>query len=540
MIHPYSDHRIRSIAMPAKSAFVSVDEERLELEALAQALGRSSRLAHLLNYIGEKYFAGESDQLSEYNIATEVFGRSKASFDATEDAIARVEAHRLRKRLKEFYEGPGKDHSVQLSVPPGTYIPTFTHKPVEVSSAVAAEPSFSSDRTGAPSVSGAALASLSAADHTAPATSKLPRSKNWLLIGIAVALTVGTAVTVEVVFRSHAAVPVASAPHRTAAAPFTSHEGAPAPVQVPLRLLAGYSGAPQSDGAGRVWDADQYVSGGGPWRVPDAVIARTSDPFIFQHWRTGDSSYGIPLGAGVYELHLFFVTSDPSSESYRTFTVRINGEVALSGFDINSDAMGENIADERVFRDVSPADDGMLHISFVSERGAPQVNAIEVLAGIPRKQLPIRLVMQSTSFTDHSGQFWQPDNYFMNGRLSDQRQEIVGSPDPDLFATERYGHFSYAIPVDTRDQYTLVLHFVEFYFGSQAAGGVGSRVFRVMCNGETLLDNFDIYKEAGSLHVLTKTFYHLKPSAQGKLNITFEPVVNNASVSGIEVLDESQ
>ncbi len=236
-------------------------------------------------------------------------------------------------------------------------------------------------------------------------------------------------------------------------------------------------------------------------------------------------------------MHLFFVTSDPSSESYRTFTVRINGEVALSGFDINSDAMGENIADERVFRDVSPADDGMLHIRFVSERGAPQINAIEVLAGIPRKQLPIRLC--------HAEHFTLPITVansgnrtitFMSGRMSDQRQEIVGSPDPDLFATERYGHFNYAIPVDTRDQYTLILHFVEFYFGSQAAGGVGSRVFRVMCNGETLLDNFDIYKEAGSLHVLTKTFYHLKPSAQGKLNLTFEPVVNNATISGIEVL----
>jgi hypothetical protein len=65
-------------------------------------------------------------------------------------------------------------------------------------------------------------------------------------------------------------------------------------------------------------------------------------------------------------------------------------------------------------------------------------------------------------------------------------------------------------------------------------------VFRVLCNGNTLLDNFDIYKEAGSLHVLTKTFYHLKPSAQGKLNITFEPIQNHATVSGIEVLDESQ
>jgi hypothetical protein len=61
-----------------------------------------------------------------------------------------------------------------------------------------------------------------------------------------------------------------------------------------------------------------------------------------------------------------------------------------------------------------------------------------------------------------------------------------------------------------------------------------------MCNGETLLDNFDIYKEAGSLHAVTKTFYHVKPSAQGKLNLIFEPIMNNATVSGIEVLDESQ
>ncbi len=268
---------------------LSVDEERLELEALAQALGRSSRLAHLLNYIGEKYFAGESDQLSEYNIATEVFGRSKASFDATEDAIARVEAHRLRKRLKEFYEGPGKDHLVQLSIPPGTYVPTFTHKPVAVPPSASSEPSISSDGTGASSASGAEAASLPAFNQIALSNSKLLRGRNWLLAGLAVAAMAGAAVTIEIVFRSHAAVPVATAPHNIASAPFTPHEGAPAQVQVPLRVLAGYSGAPQSDSAGQVWDADRYVSGGGPWRVPDAVIARTSDPFIFQHWRTGDS-----------------------------------------------------------------------------------------------------------------------------------------------------------------------------------------------------------------------------------------------------------
>ena len=130
----------------------------------------------------------------------------------------------------------------------------------------------------------------------------------------------------------------------------------------------------------------------------------------------------------------------------------------------------------------------------------------------------------------------------MNGRLSNQPRPLLDSPDPDLFSAERYGHFTYAIPVDRRDTYTLVLHFVEIYFGSGASGygGVGTRVFKVMCNGETLLNNFDIFKEAGSLHEVAKTFHHLKPSAQGKLNLTFEPISNNATVSGIEVLDESQ
>ena len=65
-------------------------------------------------------------------------------------------------------------------------------------------------------------------------------------------------------------------------------------------------------------------------------------------------------------------------------------------------------------------------------------------------------------------------------------------------------------------------------------------MFNVMCNGVMLLDHFDIFKEAGSLHTISKTFYHLKPTAQGKLNLTFEPVRNNATISAIEVLDESQ
>jgi hypothetical protein len=42
------------------------------------------------------------------------------------------------------------------------------------------------------------------------------------------------------------------------------------------------------------------------------------------------------------------------------------------------------------------------------------------------------------------------------------------------------------------------------------------------------------------LHALTKTFNHLQPSSEGKLDLTFEPIVNEATVSAIEVIDESE
>ena len=311
-------------------------------------------------------------------------------------------------------------------------------------------------------------------------------------------------------------------------------------ASLPIRLLAGYSGSPRTDSAGRVWNPDQYFSGGGSWQRT-GFIARASDQFLFEHSRTGDFSYSVPLKPGSYELHLFFSTPVRSNETL-SFNVSINGEFVLLGFDINADALGDNIADERVFRDVSPDKDGFLRIGFSSATGPPTLNALEILPGFPHAQLPIRMIMQTTPLTDRSGQFWRPDNYFMGGRLSGPVPPLLDSSDPELFSGERYGHFTYAIPADPRARYTVVLHFAELYFGSGGTGngGAGSRIFKVICNGETLLDNFDIFKEAGNLREVTKTFRHLKPSAQGKLNLTFEPVVNNATVSGIEVLDESK
>jgi hypothetical protein len=517
----------------------TLEAERDELLSVTRALARYPRLASLAQYLGEMHFSGKREEINEYNIATEVFGRSKTVFNASEDSVVRVEAHRLRKRLKEYYEGEGKDHPIQLLIPLGTYIPAFVRKTEEP-----------------PATNGAHITILEPAVQPSepgdgppekPGHIGNPRplqkfiGRAWLY-GMASAVLVLAALGTYRFFHPKSITTGMIAGAKQAQLPPAPQPVVSSTAFMPIRLIAGSSGSPQIDSAGAVWNSDRFFHGGKPWVRPISPVMRTSDPLLFRQWRTGDFTYDIPVSPGVYELHLYFVASEREGDEFATFSVLLNGAKALTGFDVKTDALGENIADERVFRDVSPAKDGMIHLSFMSERGVPVLNALEVLPGAPHRQLPIRLLTQSTPFIDHEGNLWRPDTYFLNGKMSVQRRMAEGSPDPGLYAAERYGHFTYAIPVDTRGRYTLVLHFAEFYFGPTASGngGTGDRVFRVLCNGTTLLDDFDIFKDAGSLHALTKTFYHLKPSSQGKLNITFEPIVNYATVSGIEVLDESR
>ena len=88
---------------------VELEGQRAELNAILESkeFTRAPALAHLLSYLCEKLFAGESGQIKEYFVGVEVF-RRRASFDQNSDSIVRVEANRLRKRLAEYYAGDRK------------------------------------------------------------------------------------------------------------------------------------------------------------------------------------------------------------------------------------------------------------------------------------------------------------------------------------------------------------------------------------------------------------------------------------------------
>ncbi|UWZ85851.1 malectin [Occallatibacter riparius] len=521
----------------------SVSLQRAELETVLAALARNPRLAKLLRFLAERSLEGRDEEITEYAIATEVFGRSKTAFDGSTDSIARVETYRLRKRLKEYYETEGKDHPVVISLPFRSYVPEFARRVDPSLTFPPATPEVAANRQELPPSdlnTGSARPAIDL-NGGADAITPLRRTPRPLIFGAAslvvLALLAFSAYELNWIRSAHPSNTTAGNPP-TAASPVT-----PANVaQVPLRLLAGYQGSPKIDSAGAYWESDdRFYIGPVGYERPRTPVARTSDPMLFDHWRTGDFSYDIPLAPGVYELHLFFVASAPDDKA-QFFDVTANGQPLLKGFNISYDALGPNVADEKVFKDISPDKDGHLHLKFTSGRAAATLSALEILPGLPHRQVPIRIVAQPTAVTDHDGNLWHPDNYFENGVLSDTPRQVSGTPDPNLYMQERFGHFTYSIPVDVRGRYTLVLHFAELYWIADRSQsiGVGTRVFSVYCNGSTLLDHFDIFKEVGSLHAVTKTFTHIRPTPEGKLDLTFDPTVNFATVSAIEVIDESE
>lgn len=98
---------------------------RLQLERIIQSalFAKSTRLTAFLRYVVEQTLAGQGDKLKEQVLALELYGRS-SDFDSGLDSVVRVDARRLRDRLREYYTDSTGD-PVIISLPKGTYAPVF-------------------------------------------------------------------------------------------------------------------------------------------------------------------------------------------------------------------------------------------------------------------------------------------------------------------------------------------------------------------------------------------------------------------------------
>src|SRR5688572_8450916 len=84
----------------------------------SEPMEKSEASQKLLRYLAERAVRGEAPKETE--IAIDVFGRD-ASFNTAEESLVRVAVRALRRRLHDYYLGPGKRDDVQFDIPKGGY-----------------------------------------------------------------------------------------------------------------------------------------------------------------------------------------------------------------------------------------------------------------------------------------------------------------------------------------------------------------------------------------------------------------------------------
>lgn len=108
---------------------LSPSEEAALREQLAKIVSSSrfrdsARMTAFLTYVVEKTLDGQQDQIKETSIGIEVYDRGE-SFDPQTDSIVRVEASRLRSKLRDYYLDEGRDDTWRINLPKGAYVPEF-------------------------------------------------------------------------------------------------------------------------------------------------------------------------------------------------------------------------------------------------------------------------------------------------------------------------------------------------------------------------------------------------------------------------------
>ena len=88
---------------------MDAERVRTQLDRIlaSAAFADAERASSFLRFVVERALEGRSGEIKESVIAVEVLSRNP-SFDSRADPIVRVEARRLRDRLRSYYDGEGE------------------------------------------------------------------------------------------------------------------------------------------------------------------------------------------------------------------------------------------------------------------------------------------------------------------------------------------------------------------------------------------------------------------------------------------------
>jgi TolB-like protein len=118
---------VRASSPAAAKPSAKTIRQQLERVLASSTFQQVDRLKRFLSFIVEESAAGRGDQLKEYVIGVQVFGK-EPQFDPRTDPIVRVQARRLRARLVRYSREEGQTDEITIELPKGGYAPTFKRR----------------------------------------------------------------------------------------------------------------------------------------------------------------------------------------------------------------------------------------------------------------------------------------------------------------------------------------------------------------------------------------------------------------------------
>ncbi|MBE9044435.1 VWA domain-containing protein, partial [Pleurocapsales cyanobacterium LEGE 10410] len=284
------------------------------------------------------------------------------------------------------------------------------------------------------------------------------------------------------------------------------------------------NGAAYTDAQDRQW----YTNGfSGVLRYSTtSAIAQTEDDLLYQTQYYGqDFSYNTAIKNGVYDVTLSFAELFYSAVGQRVFDVSAEDQLILDDLDVVAEAGGKDTALDRSF--TVEVTDGSLNLDFLASVDKAMISAIEIE---PMEQGdPIRLNANGSNYADGLGQQWSAYQDFNNVLRYSTPSAIAQTEDDLLYQTQYYGQdFSYNTAIDN-GVYDVTLSFAELFYSS-----VGQRVFDVSAEDQLIIDDLDVWAEAGGKYIALDKSFTVEVT-DGSLDLDFLASADNAIVSAIAI-----
>lgn len=165
---------------------------------------------------------------------------------------------------------------------------------------------------------------------------------------------------------------------------------------------------------------------------------------------------------------------------------------------------------------------------FIESSVIPLYVGYEPFVTEPEEDTAYALNAGGAAYTATDGIVYEADANFTGGTALDRPgTAIVGTTEDTLYASERYGAFSYALPV-SNGEYDITFKFAELNFNQ-----AGKRIFDVVAERQEVVSNLDIYAKVGK-----NTAYDTTVRVEindGAINLNFTPQVNNAQLCALVV-----